>query len=139
MTAFPRLGVSACVWKGHKVLLVQRAKAPLTGSWYFPGGHVELGETALAAARRELLEETGVSADLTSLIGIYDVIRRDAIGAIAVHYAIVCYGGLWREGEASPASDALAARWFDPTDFGAIDLDAQVRDAIQRTRLSLSL
>ena len=139
MTAFPKLGVSACVWKDSKVLLIQRAKVPLSGSWYFPGGHVELGEAALAAANRELLEETGVRADLKSLIGIYDVIRRDATGAIAVHYAIACYGGHWRGGEVSPASDALAARWFDPADFGSIDVDAQVRDATQRAKLCLNL
>ncbi len=58
---FPRLGASACVWKAGKVLLVQRAKAPV-GLWSLPGGQVEWGETALAAAERELLEETGITA-----------------------------------------------------------------------------
>ncbi|MDO8352551.1 MAG: NUDIX domain-containing protein, partial [Aestuariivirga sp.] len=49
---FPRLGASACVWKAGKVLLVQRARAPV-GLWSLPGGQVEWGETALAAAARE--------------------------------------------------------------------------------------
>ena len=42
-----------------RVLLVQRGKAPDLGLWGFPGGHVEPGESAEAAALRELHEETG--------------------------------------------------------------------------------
>ena len=140
MTAFPILGASACVWKDGKVLLVQRGKPPLTDTWYFPGGQVELGETALAAAHRELREETGVTADLASLAGIYDVIRRDATGAVALHYAIACYWGEWREGKPRPASDALAARWIGPADFDALNVDGNIREIIEHTHaLKLSL
>lgn len=58
---WPKLGVSASVWREGKVLLVQRAKPPL-GIWAFPGGHVEPGERLEEAAARELREETGLSA-----------------------------------------------------------------------------
>ena len=88
---FPRLGASACVWKEGKVLLVQRAKRP-HGLWSLPGGQVEWGETALAAAERELLEETGITADLTAFIGLYEIIRQDP----PFHYAIACYAGFGR-------------------------------------------
>lgn len=41
------------------VLLLRRARGEQTGTWAFPGGHVEPGETALMAACRECYEETG--------------------------------------------------------------------------------
>ena len=44
-----------------RVLLVQRGKPPRLGTWSIPGGAQHLGERAEAAARRELLEETGHS------------------------------------------------------------------------------
>ena len=50
---WPKLGVSASVWRGGKVLLVQRAKPP-KGIWAFPGGHVEAGEKLEEAAASEL-------------------------------------------------------------------------------------
>ena len=98
---FPRLGASACVWKAGKVLLVQRAKAPV-GLWSLPGGQVERGETALAAAERELLEETGITARLSAFVGLYEIIRQDP----PFHYAIACYGGFWTAGKATASSDA---------------------------------
>ncbi len=130
----PRLGASACVWKDSNVLLVQRAKPPL-GLWSLPGGHVEFGETALAAAQRELLEESGVHADLSEFVGLYEIIRANP----AMHYAIACYCGLWTSGEARASSDALTVRWVAPAELYHIDFAPNVREAITRARALLKL
>lgn len=58
------------VMRNDEVLLIKllprNGKATSwTGRYNGPGGHVERGEDALHAARRELFEETGLTADLS--------------------------------------------------------------------------
>ncbi len=130
----PRLGASACVWKDGKVLLIQRARSSLD-QWSLPGGHVEFGETALAAAQRELLEESGVHADLAEFVGLYEIIRANP----AMHYAIACYCGLWTSGGARASSDALTVRWVAPVELYHLDFAPNVREAISRARALLKL
>ncbi len=135
---FPILGVSACIWRGAHVLLIQRAKPPI-GLWALPGGHVEPGETVQEAAHRELLEETGMLASLDTLVGIYDIIRHDAGGQLTMHFAIACFTGLAKAGEPRAASDAKAVRWADPADLGGMALAPNIKTAIGRARQLLSL
>ena len=135
---FPKLGVSACVWRDGRVLLAQRAKPPV-GLWALPGGHVEAGETLVEAARRELMEETGLSAEIMGLVGLYDIIRRDSAGQITTHFVLACYCGLAGPGEAIAASDAMAVTWADPDDLGGFPLVANVKDAILKAKELLRL
>lgn len=135
----PRLGASACVFRDGRVLIVQRGKAPGRGIWSLPGGHVEPGETAMAAAQRELGEETGIAANLDHLVGLFDIVRRDAAGTVTLHYAIACYAGHWRSGEAEAASDALAVRWVAPDELSGLAFAPHVKDAIGRAWVLLNL
>src|SRR5215469_10882389 len=89
--AYPRAGVSVVVLQGGDVLLVQRGKGAYRGLWSLPGGAIELGETAEAAARRELMEETGLLASDLTLGDVADVILRDAAGAVESHYTVAVY------------------------------------------------
>lgn len=134
---FPILGVSACIWRDNNVLLIQRAKPPV-GIWAFPGGHVEPGERLEDAAARELLEETGMTAQFSQLLGLYDVIRRDAAGTLTVHYVIACYLGLAGPEMPVAASDAMAASFTDPDQLGSYPLAPNIAEAIRKAKRLLT-
>ncbi|MDQ2801638.1 MAG: NUDIX hydrolase, partial [Pseudomonadota bacterium] len=107
----PIVGIGIVVLKGDAVLLVQRGKPPNIGSWTLPGGAQELGETAAEAARRELLEETGVTVGPLHLAAQVDNIRRDPDGRVQYHYTIIDFAGRWEAGEPVAATDVLDAVW----------------------------
>ena len=107
----PVLAALAVVVEGHNVLLVRRRNPPDAGLWGYPGGHVEAGETALAAAVRELAEETTVLADPVGYLANLDTILPGADGRLAHLFFLVA--GLCRYLGGSPqaSDDAAEAAW----------------------------
>jgi 8-oxo-dGTP diphosphatase len=65
----PQKVVIAVVQADDKFLLIRRKAAEGNLAWNFPGGKIEAGETALAAAEREVLEETGVRCEAIRTVG----------------------------------------------------------------------
>lgn len=57
----PLIGVAIIVVRDGRVLLGKRRNSHGAGTWQFPGGHLEYGESIEACARRELFEETGLT------------------------------------------------------------------------------
>lgn len=54
----------------NEVLMMQESKPSCVGKWYLPAGRMECGEHICEATAREVLEETGILADMTTLLGI---------------------------------------------------------------------
>ena len=115
----PIIAVLAVVLRGEKALIVQRAQQPNAGRWGFPGGVLELGETVAEGAMRELLEETGITAEPAGILNVHDAISRDDDGRVQFHYALIAVRGVWRAGEGEPADDAAACAWASRADIEA--------------------
>ncbi|MBL4767897.1 MAG: NUDIX hydrolase [Rhodobacteraceae bacterium] len=127
------LGAIAIVVRNNQVLLAKRRKDPDSGLWGFPGGHVELGETALAAAARELQEETGIVAEPISYLTNIDVLRHNPDGSVAVHFLLAAVLCNYVNGTVQAADDVSDARWFDCNEIraGAIRMSDRVADVME--------
>jgi 8-oxo-dGTP diphosphatase len=111
----------------NRLLLIRRKHPPFAGQFALPGGFVDYGETTEAAARRELLEETGLQAKELHLIGVYSDPNRDPRGhTISIAYLISTESGAPMAGD-----DAAEAEFRE--DWRTLDLafdhDEIVRDA----------
>lgn len=103
----------------RRLLLVRQYRLPARASlWEFPAGRVDPGETPLAAARRELVEETGYRARTwKKLVSFYP-----SPGYVSEKMTIFLATGL-TAGQASPMEDEkIRCRWFT-----ARELDALIR------------
>lgn len=103
------------------VLLIERGGEPFLGAWALPGGFLQPDEELDECARRELLEETGVDADLLLQFGNFSAPERDPRErVISVAYLALLPSDELRL-EAS--TDAAQARWFAVGDLPALAFD----------------
>jgi 8-oxo-dGTP diphosphatase len=102
----PKLVAGAIIELDDGILLIKRAIEPGYGKWTFPGGFVERGEAAEAAAEREALEEAGVQIAVTGIVGLYTY--EGQIPAIAVFAAGVPGGA------PTPLDETLEVKSFVP-------------------------
>ncbi len=112
---WPRPAASAAIFRDGRVLIAERGKGAMAGVWSLPGGHIEPGERAMAAALREVKEETGVEAELLGLADVHDVLIRNESGELTGHYVIAVYFGRWLGGEPVAGEESRDAR-FVPID-----------------------
>lgn len=102
----PRPTVDVVIETGGGIVLVRRKNPP--PGWALPGGFVDPGESVASAARREAKEETGLTVELTELLGVYSDPSRDPRGIYTV--SVVFIGRA--EGTPKGGDDAAEARVF---------------------------
>lgn len=131
LPATPALTTDCVVFNGKgELLLIKRSNDPFKGSYALPGGFVDVGEEVEAACRRELKEETGVTAGKDLIFfGVYSDPKRDPRGhTVSISYLILIDSAVAKAGD-----DAVAVEWVK--DFAALDLafdhNKIVADAVQ--------
>jgi ADP-ribose pyrophosphatase YjhB (NUDIX family) len=129
----PRVGVGAIVLHEGRVLLVRRGRAPALGLWSVPGGLVELGETSVDAARREVEEETGLDVRIAGLVGVLDRVTRDADGRVRYHWVLVDYLAYPQSNDTITAgSDAAEVRWVTIDEVERLPITEGLAEMIKR-------
>ncbi len=115
-----------------KVLLVQRGIEPYKGRWAFPGGFLNMTESAEECALRELREETGLEGAFIRQFHTFTAPDRDPRERVIT----IAYYALVRLQEVKGGDDAADARWFalDEVPQLAFDHDQILRMAEQTLR-----
>lgn len=111
--------VSVAVLRGRSIMLVRRGRAPSKGLYAFPGGRVEAGETLEDAARRELMEETGVAVG--ALVPLRELLIDSRAEGASV-YLLTVFGARHLQGEPVAADDADEAAYFDLAEIERLPL-----------------
>ncbi|MEN3791437.1 NUDIX domain-containing protein [Fulvimarina sp. MAC3] len=109
MTRQPQIAVSAALFKGENLLLIERQKGQtLEGLLSFPGGRVGFGETLKQAVAREISEEINLEIDESSLVFVtnHEAIYDD------FHFVIVVFTAEIGQDSAPVAGSDAAAVSF---------------------------
>ncbi|MCV0397685.1 MAG: NUDIX hydrolase [Rhizobiaceae bacterium] len=122
--------VSVALVRDRQVLLVRRARPPAQGLYAFPGGRVEPEETLEQAARRELLEETGLTAGPLARFQQIDIEAEPEGEPVA--FRLTVFTGEPRDGEPVAGDDADTVEWFELDELAALPLtDPTMRAALE--------
>jgi len=137
----PFLAVSAAIFRNGRVLIVRRAQPPAHSLYTLPGGVVEIGETLVEAAMREVREETGLEIELHGLAGYRQVVARDDSGRIERHFVILPFAARWLAGEIVLNDELAEGLWLAPsglsglkTTEGLVDIVAAAGELIAALR-----
>ncbi|NHD16403.1 MULTISPECIES: NUDIX domain-containing protein [unclassified Actinopolyspora] len=109
-----------------RVLLIERTD---NGLWALPGGAQDLGETTREAAVREVAEETGLTVEVTDIVGIYSdprhVIAYDD-GEVRQEFSIV-FTARPMEGRLRPSGESRRVHWIRSDELDALTMHPTMR------------
>lgn len=103
----PQVGVGVAVVDRGRLLMVKRGREPGKGLWAVPGGKVRRGEPITEAARREVLEETGLNVEIGEVIWVGEHLSENH------HIVLIDFVGTVVDGTLEAADDADEARWVE--------------------------
>ena len=105
----PKVAAGCIAELDSGIVMVRRSIEPGYGKWVFPGGYVDRGEKVEQAACREMLEESGVTVEVDSLLGVYSYADRPIV--------VIVYTGHVTGGNLVAADESLEAATFRPEEI----------------------
>jgi ADP-ribose pyrophosphatase YjhB (NUDIX family) len=91
-----------------KILLGKRAEPGFrAGHWCLPGGFLEFGEHFLAAAHREILEETGIKVEIQSILNVVSNFLSERLETL-----VIVLLANYSSGNIRPGDDLAELSWF---------------------------
>ncbi|HEU0089779.1 MAG TPA: NUDIX domain-containing protein [Pseudonocardiaceae bacterium] len=111
--------------RAGRLLLVRRAHEPGRDRWSVPGGRVEPGETDHQAVCREVVEETGLQAEILGAVGSVACPAPDGATFDIHDYLCRPAGGTLRAGD-----DAADVRWCDAAGLAALPVVEGLLEAL---------
>jgi 8-oxo-dGTP pyrophosphatase MutT (NUDIX family) len=111
-----------------RVLVIHRTD---NGNWALPGGALDLGESLVQTAVREVKEETGIDCEITGLVGIYTdprhVIFYTSDGEARQEFSVL-YTARATGGEPTPSDESRDVVWVARDDLAALEpMDRSMR------------
>lgn len=107
-----RIVVGGIIEKDGKFLFVQEQQKKCRGKWCIPAGHLDLNETILDGAKREILEETGCKVELTGVLQIGNKVSKEE-----TFISIVFSTKLLEENIRFNKKEILDVKWFTYEDL----------------------
>ena len=113
-----------------EILMLRRTD---NDNWAVPGGGMDLGESITDAAVRETEEETGITCEITGLVGIYTnprhVIHYTSNDEVRQEYSIV-FTARPVSGELRPSSESSDPQWVSPAAVPNLRMHPSMRQRI---------
>jgi len=110
-----------------EILMIRRSD---NDNWAVPGGAIDLGESVAQAAIRETLEESGITCELTGLVGIYSdpkhVIVYTSDGEARQEFSIVLTARPL-SGQPTPSDETTQVRWVPASELLNFTMDRSMR------------
>jgi 8-oxo-dGTP pyrophosphatase MutT (NUDIX family) len=112
------------------ILLIRRTD---TGRWTIPTGGLKKGETISQCAVRECREETGLTVEITGLVGVFSTPDHViAYGNDEVRQPVnVCLRACVVGGTAAPTREASQIRWVPPGEISDYDIHPAIMRRIR--------
>jgi len=131
----PSPGVVVLIIDDDMILLGERdTKVFMGGKWSLPGGFIEFDEDFLSSAHREIMEETGLSIKIISIMSVVSNFFSPDLHTLVIVLLAQKMGGILQ-----PGDDIVKLEWFPlpgPFPFMAFEADTHIINKYYTTKIS---